>query len=71
MDEYVCLSAMKPRANPTPGLAEPIKVGQTMCGKNYYPSATNIVDHQYSDEVTCPKCREKMSKFTICLLANK
>lgn len=67
MSEHVHLSAMKPRANPRPGLAAPLAVGKTMCLKDYYPGNRNVVNRARKDEVTCPECIEAIENSSMAI----
>ena len=61
MSGYIHLSAMLPRANPAPGLVKPVEIGYTMCGMEYGWENPDVVDPDWKDEVTCPKCMEKIA----------
>lgn len=67
MDGYVCLSAMRPRANPRPGLSAPLPIGQTMCRKDYQPGNLSVVNSSRKEEVTCPECLKGMSESSMVL----
>ena len=67
MRHPVHLSAMEPRANPRPGLAAPLAVGQTMCRKDYYPGDRNVVRPHRKDEVTCPECLDGIKNSSMAI----
>ena len=68
MREYVCLSAMKPKPRNTgPSLAAPLVVGQTMCGKEYFPRNRDVVDRYQKEEVTCPECLKGMANSSMAI----
>ena len=65
MSEYIHCSAVAPRANPRPGLVAPLKIGLTMCGKEYFPRNPNVVTRKA--KVTCPDCIEAIEKSSMVL----
>ena len=65
MSEHIHLTAVKPSANPGPGIAKPPLVGTTMCGEDYYPGAHHVVDRKAT--VTCPECLDAIEKSSMLI----
>ena len=65
--DHIHLSAMRPRANPRPGLAAPLPVGQTMCHKEYSPGDRSVVERHRKDEVTCPECLKGIAESSMAI----